>query len=350
MVIVFKKVWPELQPYIKSLVVILLLGLVSAGFKSASPPLMKILTGAWTSGDLDTSQLIPWVLAGVWMAFALLKYVQVYWLKYISDKIAVKLRKDLMDKYLSLNLGFFQDFVKGSGGLISRMINDIAVIQGGIHKFADLLREPFIVVFCLIQIIIVDWKLTLFIFVAMPVIITILKNIARSLRKYGHKNQESMEDLTKTLKESLDGTRIVQSFNLQTKLRDRFQKQAHHFLETRKKIISREEAAGPASESLSSLALAFLLVYLGHQVIGGALQIDDFVGFLASIGLLSDSIRKIQGGYVKLQQASVGLERMHSILEKTNSVPDTQTPKPFPKSGKRLNLEMCPFLLVKNPS
>ena len=42
----------------------------------------------------------------------------------------------------------------------------------------------------------------------------ILKQIARSLRKYSRQNQEIMEGLTRTLKESLDGTRIVQSFGL----------------------------------------------------------------------------------------------------------------------------------------
>ncbi len=43
----------------------------------------------------------------------------------------------------------------------------------------------------------------------------ILRGFARSLRKYSKHNQESMEDLTQIFKESLDGTRIVQSFNLQ---------------------------------------------------------------------------------------------------------------------------------------
>ncbi len=53
---------------------------------------------------------------------------------YISELVAVNLRRKLMNKYLTLNLGFLQNFVSGSGGLISRMLNDIGVIQGGFQK------------------------------------------------------------------------------------------------------------------------------------------------------------------------------------------------------------------------
>ena len=90
---------------------------------------------------------------------------------------------------------------------------------------------------------------------AAPIITAVLRKFARSVRKYSKHNQESMEDLTQILKESLDGTRIVQSFNLQNEMRGRFETQAEDFLRSKGKIISREEASGPRSAKSFGLLL-----------------------------------------------------------------------------------------------
>jgi ATP-binding cassette subfamily B protein/subfamily B ATP-binding cassette protein MsbA len=83
------------------------------------------------------------------------------------------------------------------------------------------------------------------------------------LRKYGRENQVIMEELTRTLKESLDGTRIVQSFGLEAEMRRKFNMQSDWFLANRSKIINREEAAGPVSEALTMIFFGALLQYIG---------------------------------------------------------------------------------------
>ena len=140
-----------------------------------------------------------------------------------------------------------------------------------------------------------------------------------------------MEDLTQILKEALDGTRIVQSFNLQGEMRSRFETQAADFLKSKSKIISREEASGPVSEGMSAVFVAMLLMYIGHQALQSNLGVGDFLGFIAAIGLLSDSIKKVQGGYIKMQQSSVALERLHGILDDTSVVPQIGSPESFPE-------------------
>jgi ATP-binding cassette, subfamily B, bacterial MsbA len=266
-----------------------------------------------------------------------------YWMLYISEIVAVNLRRKLMNKYLTLNLGFFQSFVRGSGGLISRMLNDIGVIQGGFQKLADVVREPFMVIFSFGYLIYLDWKLTLFAMTGGPIITAVLRKLARSLRKYSKHNQESMEDLTQILKESLDGTRIVQSFNLQNEMRGRFESQATDFLSSKGHIISREEASGPISESLSSFFLALLLIYIGKQIIGNHMEVSSFVSFVATIGFLADSTKKLQGAFIRLQQSSVALERLHNILNEASVVPEADKPNVFPDDWKEIEFRNVTF-------
>jgi subfamily B ATP-binding cassette protein MsbA len=341
--LILKMLWPELRPYKKRMIFVILTGIMISGFKALTPELMRRLSLAWESKDAHLTYQLPVFIAGTWMAASVLRYFHLFWMLYISELIAVNLRRKLMNKYLSLSLAFFQNFQTGSGGLISRMLNDIGIIQGGFQKVSDIVREPFMVMFSFASLLYIDWRLTFFVLAGTPLITAVLRGFARSVRKYSKHNQESMEGLTQALKESLDGTRVVQSFNLQNEMRRRFEEQADLFLSSKAKIISREEASGPVSESLSSIFMSIVLVYIGNQALHSQLSVSDFLGFLTAIGLLADSIKKVQGGYIKMQQSSVALERLQSILEDTHTLAEPSQPRAFPEDWREIEFRKVSF-------
>ncbi len=343
MKLIYKMLWPELKIHKKRMFFVLLFGVLISGMKALTPELLRRLSDAWTSGDQAMSWQIPLIICGTWMLAAALRYYHLYWMLYISELVAVNLRRRLMNKYLTLNLGFFQSFVRGSGGLISRMLNDITVIQGGFQKVSDILREPFMVVFIFGYLLYIDWRLTLFILIAVPVTTAVLRKFAKSVRKYSRQNQESMEDLTQILKESLDGTRIVQSFNLQGEMRQRFEDQAVDFLRSKSKMISREEASGPVSESVASLFVAMLLLYIGQRALQAETTVGDFMSFIFALGLLADSSKKVQGGYIKMQASAVALDRLNSILNDTSIVHEVAEPKSFPRDWQDIEFRGVSF-------
>ena len=341
--LIVKLLWPELRPHRGRLILVLLTGMMVSASKSAIPELMGMMTRAWEKHDANMAYRLPILIVASWIVACGFRYYHMYWMRFISEMIAVNLRRRLMNKYLNLNLSFFQNFVSGTGGLISRMLNDIGVIQGGLEKTADIVREPFMVLFSFGYLIYLDWKLTLFILTGAPIITAILRNISRSVRKHAKHNQETMEDLTQILKESLDGTRIVQSFNLQAEMRNRFEAQARRFLASKSKIIAREESSGPISESITSIVVCLLLIYIGHQVLDNHLGTSGFLSFLAAVTFLSDSGKKVQGAIIRLQQSSVALERLNGILESTNVVPQPSQPRPFPADWEEIEFRNVTF-------
>ena len=86
-----------------------------------------------------------------------------------------------------------------------------ALVAFGVTIFADLIREPVTVLLLLGYIIFLDWKLTFLLLLVCPPIIFIISSLSRGVRKYSHQQQETMEDFTSTLKETVDGVRIIQS-------------------------------------------------------------------------------------------------------------------------------------------
>jgi ATP-binding cassette subfamily B protein/subfamily B ATP-binding cassette protein MsbA len=332
-----------MKPHKRQLFFVMLTGILISALKAYTPELVGRLPAVWEAKDYVKSYQIPILITCMWIVAAAARYYHLFWMNYISDIISVNFRRQLMNKYLTLNLGFFQNFLRGSGGLMSRLLNDIGVIQGGMQKVADIVREPFMVAFSFGYLLWLDWRLTFFIITGMPLVTFVIRKFARSLRKYSRMNQESMEDLTQTLKESLDGTRIVQSFNLQSEMRARFDRQADEYLATRRKIISREEASGPVSESIASLFIAAVLIYIGSRAINAQFSVGDFISFSFAIGLLQDSAKKVQGGIIRLQQTAVAMERMNAILHDTNIVPETAAPKAFPRDWQDIEFRGVSF-------
>lgn len=233
--------------------------------------------------------------------------------------------------------------MQGSGGLISRMLNDVQTISHGTHYLADLIKEPITGLVVFIYLLTVDWGLVLFLLITLPLVSIIIKNLARSLRKYGHKSMHAIEELTKTMKECLDGSRIVQSYNLQDSMREKFNKQADTLLAAKTKIISREELSGPVSESLTSISLAMILVYVGQQIFKNQMTIGDFMAFFASIAMITDSAKKSQVAFIKLQQSLVALNRYNQILNEGSQVPDTQNPVNFNSDWKEIEFRNVDF-------
>lgn len=343
MISMLKRLLPEFKPHIGKFAFALLLGAILSGLKALIPDLFTGLTDAWEVNDKDKSLYLPFIICGVWIIVSILRFFHMYIMRFITEVIAINFRKKLMNKYLRLDLSYVQNFQSGSGGLMSRMMNDIVIIQHDLMKIAVLFREPILILLIFGYLLYIDWKLVVIILIAAPIITQILKYLGKKLRAVGISNQEKMEELTKTLKESLDGTRIVQSFNLEDELNAKFDKQADDYLELRRKIVKFEEAAGPLSETISTFALAVLLVYIGTQILDGQLKLGQFLSFSIALTMLSESIRKVQQSYIKLQQVTVAVTRMNEVLNTEQMVPQVSQPEAFPKSWDNISFNDVSF-------
>jgi len=344
------KLWPEIKAYRKQFIQVMILGAITSGFKLAIPPLTNHLFTAWQNQTpTREAWLLPPLLGFFWILSCVARFYHLFIMKYTAEKISVNQRRTLMGKYLSLNLSFFQEIERGTGGLISRMLNDIVVIKSGIDKIADVVREPFMIIGLFGYLIYLDWRLTAFLIVAMPIVSAVLRSLAKSIRKYSRKNQEVMEDLTRTLKESLDGTRVVQSFLLEDEMHRKFNQQADNYLETRRHIISREELGGPISEALTALFMIGLFQFVSYQVFNSHLTVANFMTFIFAVGLLSDSVRKLQDAYIRVQQAAIGMDRLHDILDSKPTVVEATDTVAFPTNWQKIEFRNVTFSYNEEP-
>lgn len=351
-----RRVWPLVRPYKKKLVAVFFFGLIISLCNVAQTALVTTLfTEVFEKRSavisISTSifdfQLSAWHMPFLFPILYLIwggaRYVHYLILIMINENVVANVRMKTVDQALRLNLSFHAKFESGSGGLMSRILNDTGVLQTGLSFFGDVLREPLIAIALLSYMIFLDWKLTLALLAFLPIFIAMTRQVSRSLRKYGHINRQAMEAVTADIKENLDGIRVIQSFNLEDTMSARLKKSMDHYIETRRKIVSREEAVSPINEFLASNLVMGLMLYMMSLILESKATGGEFLGFLIAAGQLQNPIKRLQESFVRVQQTVVVTDRLFGLIESTDRVPVSTDPKPFPGDWKSIEFRNVRF-------
>lgn len=337
-----KKLLPYVKPYTWVLVGVFALGLLMSLADTSIAMIVKpIFDEVFEKKNSDKQLMLALAVVGIIFVHGIARYFHLFMLKMVIEKITIKMRQDLQNKYMELRLSFHSD--TNPGALLSKITNDVNSISDGLRRMADIAKEPITAIALIIWMLYLDAKLTLSILIAVPLIFRILRTFAKSARKYTHKQMESLEDVTHTFKETLDGLRVIQSFNLQNEMRTRLQKVSDVYLNLRSKVISREEAAGPITEWVGAITFAGVLYYSGGQIIKGATSLGDFMSFVAALAILQMPIKKLQEAFVRLQGAVVCTRRIFDILESASVIKEVPNPKPFPENWNEIHFKNVGF-------
>ncbi len=340
----------DLKKHKKIMFLIILCGALSSAFKASATGLIQVLgnlifkTSSAPIKDLPDLSIFAlhtkynWdplyfsvsLLCLSFIIANIFRYIFMYNIRTLAETKAVNTREQLMAHYLSLDTKFKNSLSDGSGGLISRILNDVMIYQEGIKKLADLLKEPFLILFSIAWLFIINWKVAFFLLIALPPILIVIKRLAKSLRKHSLQSQETMETVTMTLKEGLDGARIIHSFNLEKNILKKFSALTQKYLHTIKKIITREELSGPITESFSSIVFCGSFILVAYLVDSEGLNFGDFLGISAAVGFLTDASKKTQTAFIRIQQALVAKVRIQKIISQHENTKYFMGLKDFP--------------------
>lgn len=346
------RLWPLIRPYKSRLIAVFFFGLIISLCNVAQTALVKTLfsevfekrneTIAFFGFEISAWHL-PFVFPLLYLIWGAARYTHYMILIMINERVIADVRMRTVDQALRLNLGFHSKFESGSGGLMSRILNDTGVLQMGLSFFGDVLREPLIALALLSYMIYLDWKLTLVLLAFLPIFVAMTRQVSRSLRKYGHINRQAMEAVTADIKESLDGIRVIQSFNLEETMNSRLKKSMDHYIDTRRKIVSREEAVSPINEFLASNLVMGLVLYMMSLILQSKATGGEFLAFLFAAGQLQNPIKRLQESFVRVQQTVVVTDRLFGLIESDDRVPQAQNPRRFPLDWKTIEFRDVRF-------
>lgn len=337
-----KKLISEVKKHKGLLTIVAISGVLYATCYSQLALKIKDLMDYLSLGEPE--KILPVIGVAIGLAFVsnVGRYVHLYTMNVIVEYVMQSFREQLQQKFMRLNLTFHNNYMTGAGGLISRILNDIRIIQDGLRIIADFFTAPLLMVLLVGNLLRLDWKLALITFTIIPFIAIFLKNVSQGLRKYIPIGQELLEKMTATIKETLDGMRIIQSFNLENLLADRYSKEGAEYIATRKKIHSRMET-GPAIEFVATIVLLMVMYYVSFQVANQKTTTGAFMAFITSLLMINQPMKRFQEAYYRIQEVIVATRRIYEIIDAPSEVPQRGSVRKFPVDWKKITYKNVNF-------
>jgi len=256
---------------------------------------------------------------------------------YVQEHVERYMRDDVYGHLQYLPLSFFGRMKVGQ--LITRVLNDTREARTAItFALTDVLRQAVTAATYVTFLFLMSWRLTLVALVTGPLVAIFLSPILRRLKgSYGKAFQQRGE-LVSVAQETMSGIRLVKSFGAEEHERKRFSRNSHQYARRMVRANALSQAAGPISETLSSL-IALVLIWIGaNMVLGtGALTAEVFIAFVTMAVRLVSPVKALAQFPTKLQLSLAAAERFFEVLD-TTAEPAREThvgPVPAPRESIR---------------
>ena len=253
-------------------------------------------------------------------------YLSFYFLAPIRNAVTRKYSRLLYEKILQLPIGYFTEQRKGD--ILSRSSNDIAELENSvIGALEGLIKEPLNILGILIFLFIISVKLTLFVFLFLPLAGLIVGRIGRSLKKNTNKAQVKWGEILSQMEETLTGLRIIKAFNAEGRVKKQFFALVDEIFHIKNKILNRRDLASPVSETLGVIILCGVLWFGGQLVLSGEiLSPGSFITYVALFSQIINPSKALSQAAYNVTRGNATLDRLNEILEAPLTVEEIAKP------------------------
>ncbi len=291
------------------------LGMVSVAVGTAgSAHLLKpVLDEVFIAKDRDMLRLIPFAIIGVFFLKSAGKYVQTYYTIYIGNDIVRKIRNTLSEHLMYQDMAYLNRMRNGE--LLSRTTNDIARIQNVVSSLLpNTMINAMLIVTLTGYVIWQSPKLAFYFLVVMPLALLPLQILAKRMKKYSIRSQESNADLTARLTEIFNNIEIIKSNSSQQYEQKKFTDENMNFFRLSMKQSKTNAMVSPVLEFFGSIAIA-VAIYIGaNEVIDGQMTVGSFFAFVTALFMLYDPIKKLSSVHNQMQDALAATERIEELF------------------------------------
>jgi len=317
---ILKRFLPFFKDYIPYfLLAIFGMALASGGTAFSAYLVKPLLDEIFIAKDKEMLQLLPYAIIVVYAAKEAGRYMQAYFTAYIGQDIIKRLRDNILENLLKLDLSFFHEY--RTGELISRNTNDVERVRTVVSNLIpEFLREIF-TIFGLVGVVIYQSsELAFYALIVMPLAVYPLSVLSKKMKKVSRQSQEKVSDITAKLSEIFNNIEIIQANNAQKFEHDLFKQDNERYFKLTMKSTKVNELVSPVMETLGSIGVAVVILVGGREVIEGSMSVGAFFSFLTALFMLYTPIKRISGLYNKMQDAIVASERIFFLLDQQPSI------------------------------
>src|SRR5438876_141964 len=331
------------RPYKASLIVGILCIVAGVVFNLTIPLIVgRAIDANWKTVTWSNVTLAALKVLGASIISGVFLYLQRRILIGISRHVEYDLRQDFYAHLVNQPLSFFQEH--RIGDLMARATNDLAAVRqlaGPMIMYS--LQTVFVVVFVVPFLFILNWRLTLLLFVTMPLVSLTVKFFGQQVHIRFEKIQDFFAQITARAQENFSGVRVVRAYAQEGAEIAAFNELNREYAEKNLSLVRIDALMRPLMTFLIGMGFV-LIIWAGVPLaVRGEISVGQFTEF--NMYLLRLIWPLIAIGYVVnlYQRGTASWKRMQSIVTIRPAIADRQSVRKQPPISGRIEFRNLTF-------
>lgn len=280
------------------------------------------------SGAQYALLLVVTIIITTFLLKNIFNYLALNHLMLLKNGVLRDLRNKMFDKIISLPISYYSE--KRKGDMMARMLGDVNEVRNSFFNILELvIKEPMTIVFTIGAMIVISFKLTLFVFVFIPISGFVISKIGKSLKGKSKRAQDENGYLISVVEETLGGLKVVKSYNAEGAFTNKFNNSIHRLYRLTNSIGRKNNLSSPMSEFMGIVVIAILLWYGGNMVLvetfANGTPLLEGSKFIAYMGLAYNILtpaKAISKASYQVKSGLAAAERVFDVLEVENAITD----------------------------
>lgn len=263
-------------------------------------------------------------------------YLSEYFTIPLQNGVVRDIRREMYDKIVSLPIGFFTSERKGD--IMARLSGDVQEVQNSVMaSLFSLVKYPIMIISCLGMMLVISWKLTIFVFIMLPFVGGIMGVVGKKLKAKSLASQNKWGDILSNTEETIGGLRVIKAFNAEKTMERRFGRETQEFFLINNSVNRRTALAHPMSEFLGTTAVAIILWFGGSLILSNHSDIDapSFIYYMVMFYSMINPAKDLSKTSYTVRKGMAAKERIDKILNAVNPITDPAHPIGLPRGAMK---------------
>ncbi len=234
----------------------------------------------------------------------------------IRNSILANLRLKIFTKILQLPVSFFSEQRKGD--IMNRMTGDVGEVNNSVVMTLEgFIKDPIAILGYLIFLIYLSPKLSLFLFLLLPVTGLIIGRVSKTLKRQSTGYSVEAGSNLSHVEETLSGMKVIKAFTAEDRMMNKFKIGNNKMFQIANKMMIRRDLASPLTETLGVIILAVILYFGGRMVLtpGNSLVASDLLTYIMLFAMIINPAKSLSTNISNIQKGIGAIDRIEEILK-----------------------------------
>ena len=276
------------------------------------PLLTREVVDGFNPSNINIGLIIGVII--VFLIQAVVDGLSMYSLAYVGQTIVQRLREKMWVKFLHLPVKYYDK--NKSGESVSRIVNDTSIVKDLITQhFPQFINGIITIIGAVIILLIMDWKMTLLMLIAVPIVVAVLMPLGKKMSKVSRGLQDETANFSGAVQQTLGEVRLMKASHAEK------HEQGKGFLNIKELFLFGLKEAkifamiGPLMYLVNMLVVVIIFGYGGIRVADGSMSTGSLIAFLLYLVQITFPITSFAMFFTQLQKAKGATERIIDILD-----------------------------------